>query len=109
MEKIFEKATKPTKREIIKIKYKAIDGMLFLHEHECKLYERNCDQWVSTYLKLHKLIPRAYSLKEMKKKLQELECHKEEWMQSSLKDWYDYNANVYGLKEAIEIIEKRGE
>lgn len=109
MEKIFKEIETPTMRKTTIVKYKSIDGMYFLHESNCIHHENNCIEWKNMYLKLNKFIPRAYSLEELKKKLDKLESKKEEWMQSSLEDWHGYNANVYGLKMAIQVISQKGD
>ena len=109
MKKIVHTTRLPTMREITTVNYEAIDGMVFLHESNCASHERSCLDWQVTYLKLNQLVPRAYSLKEMQKKLSELEDTRQEWEKASLKDWCDYNANVYGLKTAIKVISQRGD
>lgn len=107
MKRTFTERTLPT-RTITEVSYTSIDGLNFGLERECIAHEVNCANWKSTYLKLHKLIPRAYSLKGMKEKLAELEVYEDEWTRSSFKDWCDYKASVYGLKEAIKVVEKGG-
>ena len=109
MKKIFQHTSLPTMKTITTVKYEAIDGMLFLHESNCRFHEKSCLDWQVTYLKLNQLVPRAYSLKELQNKLSELEDKRHEWEKASLKDWCDYNANVYGLKMAIKVISQKGD
>lgn len=107
MEKVFTQRELPTKT-ITEVSYISIDGTSFGLEKDCVSHENNCINWRNTYLKLHKLIPRAYSLAGLKEKLIELEVYEDEWMRSSFKDLCNYKASVYGLKEAIKIVEKKG-
>ena len=109
MKKIIHTTRTPTMRSITTIQYEAIDGMRFLHESTCKSHENSCLDWQATYLKLNQIVPRAYSLKELQNKLVELEDKRHEWEKASLKDWCDYNANVYGLKMAIKVISQKGD
>ena len=107
MKKTFTKSTLPT-RTITEVSYTSIDGLNFGFERECIAHENNCANWKAIYLKLHKLIPRAYSLKDMKEKLAELEVYEDERVRAFFKDWCDYKASIYGMKEAIKVVEKGG-
>lgn len=104
MEKIFITKTFSTMTERTEVKYKSIDGLMFNRESDCVAHERECYNWFNIYKRLHKLIPRAYSLPELKKKLKELESNEKEWQNASSKDWYDYMASLYGLKAVINFI-----
>ncbi len=107
MEKVIKQRELPTKT-ITTVEYISIDGLSFGIESDCIRHDNSCLDWKNTYLKLHRIIPRAYSLPNLKSKLNELEGNGNEWRLSSWKDWCDYNANVYGLKEAIKIIKNKG-
>ena len=107
MEKIFKQKHLKT-RTITEVRYISVDGTSFGAESDCIRHENNCAKWKITYLKLHKLFPGAYNIKGLKEKLAELEVYEDEWMRSSFKDMCDYKASVYGLKEAIKVLEKKG-